>query len=196
MMYVAFINIVFMLNLLKQKFFPQLDLSRLCFEEYRRMMAHVSTTVNEDNPSQTCDNCGNPYRDCQLIECLVEMVLNELPSYVKKDCYGCQQEAEGQFINSQLNHDMCMMTEFEDKAQRYTMIILHDIINSQDHLDELWKSRMPILLNDIFSGLSLDTCIERMDTVRNNYALDQDWLEKCDRTILENVINRGIYYEM
>ena len=156
-MYVAFINVCFMLNALRQKLFPTSDLSRLCFEEdYRRIMAHMSSTINEDDiTSNMCDNCGNPVWDCQLIEFLTEMVLNELPSYVKKDCYGCQQESEGHFVNSQLDHDVCMMTELEEKAQRYTEVILNDIINSSDHLDELWKSRMPILLNDIFSSLKL-----------------------------------------
>ena len=155
----------------------------------------MSTTINEDD-SNMCDNCGNPFRDCQLIECLTEMVLNELPSYAKKDCYGCQQESEGHFVNSQLDHDMCMMTDIEEKANYYTKDILNDIIKSPDHLDELWKSRMSILLNDVFPGLSLDTCVERMEKVRNNYQLDQEWLEKYYRTILEKVINRGSYYDM
>ena len=52
-MYVAFINVCFMLNALKRKFFPGTDLSRLCFEEhYRRKMStnfsHMSTTITED----------------------------------------------------------------------------------------------------------------------------------------------------
>ena len=124
------------------------------------------------------------------------MVLNELPSYAKKHCYGCPQESEGHFVNSQLDHDVCMMTDIEEKANYYTKDILYDIIKSSDHLDELWKSRMSILLNDIFPGLSLDTCVERMEKVRNNYPLDEEWLEKYYRTILEKVINRGSYYDM
>ena len=66
MMYVAFINVCFMLNALRQKFYRNSDLSRLCFEEhYRRKMAtnfsHMSTTITEDN-SHMCENCGNPVR--------------------------------------------------------------------------------------------------------------------------------------
>ena len=63
MMYVAFINVCFMLNALKQKFFPGSDLYRLCFEgyscitnDYRRMAAHMSTTITEDGLNK-CENC-------------------------------------------------------------------------------------------------------------------------------------------
>ena len=138
-----------MLNALRQKFRSS-DLSRLCFEDYRRKMAtnfsHMSTNINEDH-SNNCDNCGNPVRDCQLIECLTEMVLNELSSYVKKDCYGCQQESEGQFVHSQLDHDMCMMTDFEEKAQRYTeikpnLLEVSLVFLSANHLSHRYWSRV------------------------------------------------------
>ena len=163
-----------------------------CFmNDYRRMMASSETCSKS-----LCDNCGNPVRDGQLIECLVEMVLNELHIYVKKACYGCQEEEEGHFVNSQLDHDICMMMELEDRLKMFTREILSDLIKSPAHLDELWKTRMPILLNDIFTGLSLGECMDRMEEVRNNYSLDKEWCEKYYRTILEKVINRGEYYEM
>ena len=176
------------------------DLFRVCCEgyscstnDYRRMMASSETSSETES---MCDNCGNPVRDCQLIECLVEMVLNELHGYVKKACYGCQKEAEGHFVHSQLDHDICMMMELEDRLKMFTRKILSDLIKSPVHLDELWKTRMPIILNDIFTGLSLGECVDRMEKVRNNYPLDEEWCEKYYRTILEKVINRGEYYEM
>ena len=96
--------------------FREVDLFRVCCERYRRRMMASSEIVSES----LCDNCSNPVRDCQLIECLVEMVLNEVQSYAKKACYGCRREAEGHFVNSQLDHDVCMMTgrQGEDVYQR------------------------------------------------------------------------------
>ena len=211
MMYVAFINVCFMLNALKRKFFPRSDLYRLCFEgyscvnnDYRRMAddmslhtnpSHLSNLITEDGLNM-CDNCGNPVRECQLIECITEMVLNEIPGLCKRDCYGCQREAEGHFVHSQLDHDMCMMSDPEEKADRYTKDILKDIFKSQEHLDELWKSRMAILWNDIFTDLTLDECVEKMENERNNYKLDEAWIDKYYYTILEKVKNRGIYYDL
>ena len=195
-------NVVFMLAHLFRQRHRDSDLFRVCCEgyscitnDYRRMMAS-SETCSETCSESLCDNCGNPVRDCQLIECLVEMVLNELHIYVKKACYSCQREAEGHFVNSQLDHDICMMMDLEDRLKMFTREILSDLLKSPAHLDELWKTRMPILLNDIFTGLSLGECMDRMEEVRNNYTLDEQWCEKYYRTILEKVINRGEYYEM
>ena len=48
------------------------------------------------------------------------MVIIELPRYVKKQCWGCQQEGEdypGKVLHSQRDHDVCLMMSLWEQLE-------------------------------------------------------------------------------
>ena len=75
-----------------------------------------------------------------LKKCFVEMEIIELPRYVKKQCWGCQQEGEdypGKVLHSHTDHDVCLMMSLWKQLELSTGAILSDLVNNPEKMDEL-----------------------------------------------------------
>ena len=108
-----------------------------------------------------------------LKKCFVEMMIIELPRYVKKQCWGCQQEGEdypGKVLHSHTDHDVClMMMSLWEQLGLLTGAMLRDLVNNPEKMDELWSTRM------VFKLCHGENCAVRLATVRNNFYNCERW---------------------